>query len=1711
MATSGLNPSDAGEGKKPSPKSDDVTTRLLDSIHSLLPSSITGSKAEAKPETKAEHKPEAKPAAAQPEAKTESKPAQSSLSSSVASILAADANPHPPIKPKTETGAKKPSDSDQSILSSFTGGFTKSVGDMISGIRASTVDDDYIKQKLAGKKESEITATSSGMTTALINNAKILAHPVETAKALGNAAVETKDVLLHGTANERASKAGQLAFFGTLLFAGGAAAGKNTASTKALATAEQSAARTTRASSMVGDFKSIFQSGLHSTQEAAELASTRTASTILKPSAAASTTANIGERLLAGGTKVSDQIDNILGTGLHANTGRASSLSTRLEGLVSKPTLGQTVSAESRPAFSLAARAEMPSSTLSHLPKTDLATDVLSFAKKLDNAPHIGSPNQSALKTARESVPETATIQGAGTKVIEPSPLVKPEQAASASKLDLPHPPVQIIQQETQNLARTAPRLADAAKEIESVAVKTPLTEKIAADLKALGREMDDLSAVPASAQLHAKPELNPRIHQLVKDLDTPEVKTILADHPQIQRTIAEVKESVQKLPTVKAELPVVKADVPAVAIDVPAVKSEIPVVKSEIPAVKSEIPAVKGEIPVVKAEIPAAKAEISASNLGNAQIKTTTQDLDRLEQSLSPAANPQAQLARTEAFKDVRTNLERAAANPGELAATTNLQASIKRLEQHLDDAVRTPTSTSLVRDIKDGVTKIEQSAITNAASADARLVVREQATVVARETTTIGKQVHAFNEALDEVLPSSTISNTVNRALGTEKSAVSGELRQIGRTLDEALVDTGKATRAESNIKIQRALDDLDKPELQKFIQENPRLKQVVADMKESGARLDAAAQKIEQQALRIDVLERNQQVVHSAGTLKQQVAEVPRLRDLSEKLSQIERDGVRVQPQVMDDIKQTLTRLEKNGGADLDLANRLKPAVQKLDEQFVSGRRVAQLEDTRMTIATEKTQVARQAGELKDGINAANPAVVRDHIDAIERQALRLNEGNISSQSVARMKESVQKLDELGGAKLFEKPGSFDNLKRSVAAIDDAAVRARGIETFELQNARLIRTTDDLVKNPATANLGHQIQSAATNAEKTQIIRSTREALDDARVATPLIKDLREVRDIRQTLDRLEQSYNYRALEQSATRFEVQSARSVNTGRSLQETLQREAIVSPGSVSKPLSESINQYVRQAENLIARPQDRAAILRDLDRAGAQIERELTRAPLTGQVSNQVSTQFAQLKAQHQELITTARQSHDVAAKLIDGKIERIEQGLTLATQSPSSIVRRENIARTTDDLQDVRHLETHTLVRSNDKLQKAQHELVLAANDLEVAAYRKNLVRMAGEGSKEAADKLLMSGLTSQGYRINTLSNTFETIKSRLSESITARTNMMPVIGTEGGRSIARLSASDAVFANNRLAVFNPKIYNVAAATTGVTSLGTLAYAAYQKSQETQESGEQRDFTPPLQHKPNFEQVIMRQAATEAYKNVTVGGVSLRADDPDFDRKQFNLKTYGQLYFPVKGAEAPPAPAANQVMFTAQSVGIKTITPIRSNGDNHEKPATTQFSLPQAQSLANPNALLHNVLNGRGEPLNAVKGLPGMGGRNNQSAQNDARQIYSTAALSAYEHMESTEDTGLDGSNANNASATTNNASATTNNASATTNIASATTNNDPDQDNGNAGSTVAVPISANTAPAAKRVPVLDQMQGPAQAKAPVGAMAGPPRKRQ
>ena len=84
MATNGLNPSDAGEGKKPSPKSDDVTTRLLDSIHSLLPSSIGGAKAEPKSEPKAE-------------AKSEAKPAHSSVANSVASILAADANPHPPL------------------------------------------------------------------------------------------------------------------------------------------------------------------------------------------------------------------------------------------------------------------------------------------------------------------------------------------------------------------------------------------------------------------------------------------------------------------------------------------------------------------------------------------------------------------------------------------------------------------------------------------------------------------------------------------------------------------------------------------------------------------------------------------------------------------------------------------------------------------------------------------------------------------------------------------------------------------------------------------------------------------------------------------------------------------------------------------------------------------------------------------------------------------------------------------------------------------------------------------------------------------------------------------------------------------------------------------------------------------------------------------------------------------------------------------------------------------------------------------------------------------------------------------------------------------------------------------------------------------------------------------------------------------------------
>ncbi len=280
-----------------------------------------------------------------------------------------------------------------------------------------------------------------------------------------------------------------------------------------------------------------------------------------------------------------------------------------------------------------------------------------------------------------------------------------------------------------------------------------------------------------------------------------------------------------------------------------------------------------------------------------------------------------------------------------------------------------------------------------------------------------------------------------------------------------------------------------------------------------------------------------------------------------------------------------------------------------------------------------------------------------------------------------------------------------------------------------------------------------------------------------------------------------------------ERLLTRVEAQSDNLIQNVRNLEPA---PPVVS-GTVSKPspLKLAADDYV-QAVNDIRRGAD-ASSIRRADQALANLEFSAGRQVIAPEA-------LAAIKQEHKALTTVSRELSDVSTTLITRNVQKLEQGFNRMEQATSTLVQRGLIKENYNVIQDLRYLEDPRGAGAL-RLEDAQNRLIRAANDIEVATYRSNLVKLASHGDQVALDKLLISGLVPEGKKVISL------VPETMSQSLSTRAFLLG-FGPEGNM-IRNLSAADPFFLNNRGLLLN-------STTVGTLKYGLLGAFGYMEAKE-------------------------------------------------------------------------------------------------------------------------------------------------------------------------------------------------------------------------------------------------------------------------------
>jgi len=1052
---------------------------------------------------------------------------------------------------------------------------------------------------------------------------------------------------------------------------------------------------------------------------------------------------------------------------------------------------------------------------------TNPGKEVIVPARELPTAPAKELPGVSAKElptiparevpvVATREVPVVATKDVPLTSAKELPPVKGPDLAAPAIK------DIKLVEAQSANLGTQTTKLVDAIAD-SRVANAGELTSTV--------RKIDEILERGVSTPSAVK-----ELDLAVKQLERPHFASYFAENPKAAAALQEIKTTTGTIKNAAGGAEVLEAVAPKLT----AGKSPFQLQEPLTP----KMPATH-----VVAEQGLAKVESFSTKLTESGLK--------IEGDAAVS------------LKAVQSNLKLIAEKGATPQLVEDLGKAMRSVEQNVGKDVLESAAGKELAEIRRNVNSVTTSAVERSSLGQ----IESNLKILDKEAGTLSGRTRDLTKVLDE----SVAARSGNNSAVVDR--LNNNLKKIDDLLEngssKAASNSGATSASSQAREIQQLVKEFDRPEFSRFFAENPKAAALVEEIKVSSATIGSAASKIETSALaieRIETIGRFGQQTNAAVSKIEKIAQsghaelqLPKVTEelnvISKELSTLT-EGVNTN-QVLASVRNRIEVLEAGGAKSI--AQDLRASVVELENGSSALGRVQKMETTVGTIERETSRISTQTEKLSANLvdntaaHAPKSSVqvqVAENLDFISRQSKTLTNAVDDVHTVARIKDSLVKIDELGGQALFngEKAALYQELKQSVAKLDRAAVEAQGLRSFEANSAAITKEANHVAglstragENAALradANVSQRlaniekaaadVRTASTFEQQSSAVKKLTAEIEQPGFQTAMNRSLEGKQildDLKTGVSNLKQNLEVRALEQSTIKIEAQAQSLVKSGQVLENTVARDATLSSNVT---LRQAVSDYTRAAENVMLRGERNVAI-KQMDQQLAIIEREIA-ASKVATAQSQVAREVGQLKQAHNAMGEAVSDARVLAQSVFEKRLPNVENLFSQVSHSSSSVVQRELIRQTSTELQTLRYLESHTNMQVAGKLEQAQAKLVVAANDLEVAAYRSNLVKLAADGNKVAADKLLLAGLTSDGFK--TVSLASNSAASKFVDFLAVRSQMLPLIGGNGqaGAMMRNLSANDIIFANNRSMFFNPNFIRTVSGTGMAAGLATV-----------------------------------------------------------------------------------------------------------------------------------------------------------------------------------------------------------------------------------------------------------------------------------------
>jgi len=778
----------------------------------------------------------------------------------------------------------------------------------------------------------------------------------------------------------------------------------------------------------------------------------------------------------------------------------------------------------------------------------------------------------------------------------------------------------------------------------------------------------------------------------------------------------------------------------------------------------------------------------------------------------------------------------------PLTVEASTQLTQDIANVERAvIRSGGADATVTTAVNDLKTTVNDLTRAT-----------VEREQMAAVRSNMTTLeanGSQLSTNVQKLVKEVAEAPAATAADQRL---TSTISNKLEAIEQKLTNgALTETPITTTSE----IQTLVRDLERPEYSRFFAENPNAARALEEVKASTSVVVNTSTKVETAQLGIAKIrdaEAFQAGVDGLATTTRELrtasgttAGAATAAEVSEPvataLKNIESDLATIKTganpeSVMRNVQANIEQIESAGATNI--AKELKQGLGELENTSTVMDRTRRIESAVSTIQTESAVLETRTGNLSKAFadeavtapstTAAVPvnAQVSEQLQFISRQSKLIDAGEAGTTAVTRIKEAFTKIEDLtaGETLTAQQSAALREIKASINTIDQASVEATGLRRFETNTARIgeqagrvetitgrIAQSEVMTSQVAVdaqleqklANINsaaREVTTAKTLDEQITALNKLTTAVSEPELQTVLGRTktgARAFEELQATSAELHESVSYRALERYKIVAEAEAENAATAARALESRIKNDVALS----SSPSLQTAATDYRTAAEAYAKAPDKTVAAAQMQQKLEVLQTELKATTVSPAITQ--GDEIANLTRAHNSLTGSVADGELMTRRLIDRRLPVVESGFDQIGAVGSSVVQREIMKDLTHQLQNMRYLEARSGAGA-EALENAQMQLTKAQNDLEVATYRRNLVKLAASGDQAATDRLLISGLTSDGYRASAMASGSGPAARLIEDFVKNRTSLYSLFN-KGEYTVGKLAAYDPLFINN------------------------------------------------------------------------------------------------------------------------------------------------------------------------------------------------------------------------------------------------------------------------------------------------------------------